>query len=300
MDKQSIVEILKKTAEDLDSILRFSGNPQQKEESGSLNLKIVNGKPAYYSYSRETGKQEYVKVSDEVQIRNLSQRYYEKRLKAAATREKKQIEICLAVLGKEPEASDVDKVADKLPEAIKQKIEYCGKTGEGYAGKWQEGNSVVKKRRTRRKDDYHKFKTIRGDYVGSKSEVIIADRLFAKGIPYHYEVAFTPEVEIDMSSPVYNGFGQIAGFATYGFSPEDRDTLHPDFYVLNKRTGKAYFWEHLGKMDDAEYCRKNFNRFMRILDAGYVIGEDLLVTHEDSKHPLMTESIDAIIEKYLK
>ncbi len=84
-----------------------------------------------------------------------------------------------------------------------------------------------------------------------------------------------------------------------GFSPFDQDTLHPDFYVLNKRTRKAYFWEHLGKMDDPSYCLKNFNRFMRILDAGYIIGEDLIVTHEDSKHPLMTESIDAIIEKYL-
>lgn len=42
-----------------------------------------------------------------------------------------------------------------------------------------------------------------------------------------------------------------------------------------------------------------FFRFMRILDAGYIIGEDLIVTHEDRRHPLMTEDIDRIIEKYL-
>ncbi len=53
-------------------------------------------------------------------------------------------------------------------------------------------------------------------------------------------------------------------------------------------------------MDNADYCMKNFNRFMRILDAGYVIGEDLIVTHEDSKHPLLPEDIDKVIEKYLK
>ncbi|MBQ6124420.1 MAG: hypothetical protein IJL13_03365 [Spirochaetales bacterium] len=158
---------------------------------------------------------------------------------------------------------------------------------------------MVKKRRIHDKDDYHRFKTLRGDYVGSKSEVIIADRLYVKGIPYHYEIAFTPEAEIDVSRPVYDQFGFIAGYEVIGFSPFDQDTLHPDFYVLNKRTRKAYFWEHLGKMDDPSYCLKNFNRFMRILDAGYIIGEDLIVTHEDSKHPLMTESIDAIIEKYL-
>ena len=73
----------------------------------------------------------------------------------------------------------------------------------------------------------------------------------------------------------------------------------PDFYVLNKRTKKAYFWEHHGMMDDPDYCRKNLNRFMRILDAGHVIGEDLIVTHEDRRHPLMTEDIDRIIEKHL-
>ena len=298
MDKQSIIEILRKTAEELDSILKTGGN--QRPETENLNIKTVKGKPRFFSYSVETGRQEYVKITDEGQIKKLSQKYYEKRLKAAALKEKKQIESCLAILEQNPEASDVDKVLGRLPAAIRENIEFSELTGEGYARKWQEGNSVVKKRRTHRKDDYHKYKTIRGDYVGSKSEEIIADRLFAKGIPYHYEVAFTPEVEIDKSNPVYDEFGHIAGYGAFGFSPEDQDTLHPDFYVLNKRTGKAYFWEHLGKMDDAEYCRKNFNRFMRILDAGYVIGEDLLVTHEDARHPLMTESIDAIIEKYLQ
>ena len=34
-------------------------------------------------------------------------------------------------------------------------------------------------------------------------------------------------------------------------------------------------------------------------DAGYVIGEDLIVTHEDSRHPLLPQEIDRIIEKYL-
>jgi hypothetical protein len=294
MNKTEIIRILEETAGNLGKIIESS----RPETSGSLNLKIVKGRPLFFCRTEE-GEQKYVKMSDDEQIKRLSSNYYAKKLKAAAVKEKKQIDNCLDILSKNPEESDVDKVTQRIPEAIKDNLSYSELTNEGYARRWQEGNKVVKKRRIHDKDDYHRFKTLRGDYVGSKSEVIIADRLYVKGIPYHYEIAFTPEAEFDVSRPVYDQFGFIAGYEVIGFSPFDQDTLHPDFYVLNKRTRKAYFWEHLGKMDDPSYCLKNFNRFMRILDAGYIIGEDLIVTHEDSKHPLMTESIDAIIEKYL-
>ena len=103
----------------------------------------------------------------------------------------------------------------------------------------------------------------------------------------------------DKSRPVYDEMGFVIGYDALGYGPDAEDTLHPDFYVLNKRTRKAVFWEHLGKMDDPEYCRKNFNRFMRILDAGYIIGEDVIVTHEDSRHPLLPQDIDGIIDRYL-
>ena len=237
--------------------------------------------------------------TNEKLIKKLASDYYERKMKAIALREKKQIDSCIAILEKDKEISDVDNTSKLIPEAVMEYAMLSELTAEGYARKWQNSNNVVKKRRSHKQDDYHKYKTLRGEYVGSKSEVIIADRLFVKGIPYHYEIAFTPEAIIDKSRPVIDETGRLLGYEAIGFGPDSPDTLHPDFYVLNKRTRKAYYWEHLGKMDDPEYCRKNFNRFMRILDAGYVIGEDLLVTHEDSKNPLMTESIDRIIERYL-
>ena len=297
MNKHEIIGILKETADNLGRIVDSVDVQLPDEER--LNLKVVNGRPAFFRRTKD-GKQVYVRLSDVKQIRALASGYYEKKMRAAAQKEKKQIESCIRILERDPETSDIDLVAERIPKAVVDNAGLSELTGEGYARRWQEGNDVVKKRRTRKKDDYHQFKTMKGDYVGSKSEVIIADRLFARGIPYHYEVAFTPEVKTDNASPVYDEYGRLAGYVPLGYSPEEADTLHPDFYVLNKRTGKAYFWEHLGKMDDSEYCRKNFNRFMRILDAGYVIGQDLLVTHEDSRHPLMTESIDRIIEKYLQ
>ena len=293
MDKNEIIKILTDTSSELGEIIALAGAKPDEV----LQFKTMRGKTCFFSYSKKTGNQVYIRKTDKDQLARLATNQYETKLKTAAEKEKHQIDSCLEILSKDPESSDVNKV--KIPEQIKQHVRSSELTREGYARKWQESNSVVKKRRTHKQDDYHKFKTLRGDYVASKSEVIIADRLFVKGIPYHYEIAFTPEATVDLSRPVYNELGMISGYEVIGFSPFDEDTLHPDFYVLNTRTRKAYFWEHLGMMDDPEYCKKNFNRFMRILDAGYIIGEDLIVTHEDKKHPLMTEEIDRIIEKYL-
>ena len=297
MNKHEIVKKLEETSEKLNTVI-ITAEKSTIGQKDRLNFKIINGKPAFYR-RMDSGNLVYVNPADEKNIRKLSTAYYAKKIRSAAVKEKKQIDACLAILGRDPEASDIGKVEERIPEAIKKNAVLSELTNEGYARKWQQGNDIVKKYRSRKKDDYHKYETMRGDYVGSKSEVMIADRLHAKGIPYHYEIAFTPEVIIDESRPVYDEFGMVIGYETLGFSPESEDTLHPDFYVLNKRTRKAIFWEHLGKMDDSEYCRKNFNRFMRILDAGYVIGEDLIVTHEDSRHPLLPQEIDRIIEKYL-
>ena len=294
MNKTEIIRILKETADELTEFLYC---PYQSEGK-TLNIKMMDGRPAFF-YRTKDGKQVYLNHTNEKLIKKLASDYYERKMKAIALREKKQIDSCIEILEKDKEISDVDNTSKLIPEAVMEYAVLSELTAEGYARKWQNGNNVVKKRRSHKQDDYHKYKTLRGEYVGSKSEVIIADRLFARGIPYHYEVAFTPEAVTDKNRPVIDETGRVVGYEVIGFSPDSPDTLHPDFYVLNKRTRKSYFWEHLGKMDDPEYCRKNFNRFMRILDAGYVIGEDLLVTHEDSRNPLKTESIDRIIERYL-
>ena len=298
MNKKEIIRILEETREELEK----KGNAVDcslLSDDECLYPRHINGRPAFYVKTKG-GKQVYIRLSDKSRIRELATKHCARKLKSSVDMEMEQINNCIEILDKNPQRSDVDTVLETVPAAIKDYADFSELSSEGYARKWQESNSMVKKFVTHKKDVYHKLKTLRGDYVGSKSELIIADRLFVKGIPYHYEIAFTPEARMDTSRPVYDNYGMIIGYESISHNPLEQDTLHPDFYVLNKRTGKAYFWEHLGKMDDPEYCRKNFNRFMRILDAGYVIGEDVIVTHEDSKNPLMTESIDRIIETYLK
>ena len=265
-----------------------------------LVLKKQQGETRFYLKGK-TGKCTYLGKTDIKMISHYARKRYLKELRRAAKYEIAQLEKCLGILNSDPDRiSDINEVYAALPEALKPFVKPLSLSDDDYAKRWQERNLVVKRRRIHAEDDYHKYKTMRGDYVGSKSEALIADRLFAKGIPYHYEVAFTPDGEIDTSRPVIDEYGRLIGFEGLGAGPFERDTLHPDFYVLNKRTRKTYYWEHMGKLNDPKYCTENLNRLIRVLDAGYTIGEEILITHEDAHHPLRLESIDEIIEKYLK
>lgn len=285
-----IIESIKELRAELKSII----DENELYDRQRLILKTYRGKARPYLVDSD-GKCTYLGESQKALIAQYAQKRYNKEVRKTAEREVEQLDRCLKIL-----KADIDAVYDDLPEILKEYVTPNPLSDESYARQWQEGNIVVKKKRIHSKDDYHKYRTIRGDYVGSKSEVIIADRLFSKGIPYHYEVAFIPEAVVDTSMPVFDAYGRLIGYESPYFDPRDRDVLHPDFYVLNKRTRKAYFWEHLGKMDNPKYCTDNLNRLIRAIDSGYSIGQDILITHEDSTHPLKLESIDELIEKYLK
>ncbi|WP_163165404.1 AAA family ATPase [Arthrobacter sp. Alg241-R88] len=67
-----------------------------------------------------------------------------------------------------------------------------------------------------------------GVHVRSKSEVIIADLLYSKGIGFTYEQELT----------------------------RDGTTRLPDFTIEDPDTGDTYYWEHLGMLNNSSYKRK--------------------------------------------
>ena len=71
-------------------------------------------------------------------------------------------------------------------------------------------------------------RTVRGDAVRSKSEVIIANLLHAAGVSYHYE------------HPL-----ELGGVTKY-----------PDFTIEDDDAGVTYYWEHCGLLHDAAYNRR--------------------------------------------
>lgn len=121
---------------------------------------------------------------------------------------------------------------------------------------------------SKRHPENYGFRTLRGEWVSSKSEMMIADALFRNHIHYEYEKAI-----------YYNGV-----------------EIHPDFTIIFN--GKTYYWEHNGLMTNAEY-RKSWEWRKSIYDAlGIYQFVNLIVTSETRDCPLTQGQIDNIIKIY--
>ena len=114
--------------------------------------------------------------------------------------------------------------------------------------------------------------TEKGEQVRSKSEKIIADKLFMKGIPYVYE------------QPLYlKGYGYVM----------------PDFKILNVKKRKEFYLEHFGMMDVEEYVRKALRKIETFEKNDIYPGEKLLMTFETSDSPINIKLLDEMVNRYL-
>lgn len=265
MNKSKIIlalNILKKT---LDGLIVKCEKTDMKGEKAVVRTE--KGQIRIYAKRKSDPNVRYLPKSNAQEIKVLAQRRYDIKLLEVAKAEKLQIERCLKVL--EPEA-DIETVFDFMPEALKPYIVANEKTDLGYAQMWQ--NKRVDQ--ARRLKEGEGFSTMRGDVVRSKSEVIIADRLFKAGIPYRYEVLLPMEYE-------------------------DISYVYPDFQILNTRTKEVFFWEHLGMMDDPKYANGQIKKISGYARSGYILGKSLILTFESKERPLDTFCVDGLIETFL-
>ncbi len=302
INKARLISVIESMIQDLGLFLEDLLDAEEGEE-GFLVLRRIRGTVRYYIKSN--GNEKYIGREHQKKITQYAQSRYRKELIPAAKREIDQLKRCVAILKSTKYGpSDIGTVFDSLPEELKHIVDRYPLSDSEYARNWQKNENLVKKCRQNKKDKFHIYETQNGEYVMSKSEALIANILKDRGVPYHYEIAITPEIQLDYDRPIYDiGFDgklKLVGYEPKeGFSPLNGDTLHPDFLVLNRRTRMEYFWEHLGMVDNDEYCKKNLNRLLRFLDAGYRIGEEVIVSSESKENPLDTKKVNEIIDRYL-
>lgn len=124
-------------------------------------------------------------------------------------------------------------------------------------------------------DSYSKpsgYVTNGGEEVRSKSELIIANELSARKdtLLYHYEpTLYLTAAGID---------------------------VHPDFSVINLKSGNIYYWEHAGMMDNPDYANRFVDKINKYVASGFVLGKDLIVTYESSVWHLNINVIRKTIE----
>ena len=273
MNKKELVEEIQKLSVELDTL----ASQLETQLKTSKELKVEgrfqckkHGNRIEYIQILPDGKQKYIERSNKQLLSALAKKQHYTSALNAARKEQEQIRKCLSILDSGRGVSDIDDVYPSLHEGIRKLTGPLTVSDDGYAILWERkmrhlSNGV--------KTINGDLKTAKGECVKSKSEVIIADRLHHAGVPYVYEVTLS--------------FNDGTNF------------LYPDFIVLNKRTRKEYVWEHLGMMDNKDYCHKNLIKLEAFARSGFILGKNMIITMESSSKMLNTSYVDTLIKEYL-
>lgn len=268
-----IKDKLREKTKHYDSAIIFFKKRLKSLPSGVLKAVKYQREEGYYFqyYCRDNGLDStgrYLKKEDLVLAKQLAQKeYYEKALKVS---EKEKDLICRFLQHSDEDA--LLKVYSEMSEGKRILVEPYVLPDDEYAIRWQakpfSGGKFS--------EDDPVYYTKRGDRVRSKSEQIIADRLFDAGVPYRYEFPFSYD------------------------TPTGRKQILTDFTALNKRTRSVYRWEHFGRMDDPKYRRTFFWKQSVYSQSDCILGVGIIFTFEDNDNPLDTRYVDKIIEKFFK
>ena len=249
-------ELISKSIEDIERKIALL-------PEGWINVRERNGKVYYYLANNKTGDK-YLSTDAPLLIEQLLQKDYLKKVLRVARRELKAIEKMQKLY---PDTLPED-VYDQLPQGRKAYTRPIISVDDSFAQKWM--NTPYKRKPFKKNSAF--FTTIKGERVRSKSEAMIADRLFARGIPYRYEC------------PLKVG----------------KRVIHPDFTILRMSDRKILYHEHCGKMDDENYKEDMVERSNDYSEAGIIIGDRLFYTFESDKNPLDMRTFDRIIDTHFR
>lgn len=277
---------VKKQIKELEDIISRTEDFLKIAPSGSL--RIAQKTPQqYYWVTKETGnKGKYIRKSDITIAKQLAQKDYAMKLHEQATARKKELEACKSLYNED----EIKKFHEYFSLSRQLLIEPYTLNDETFVKQWMNSKNIELERLTALHknssmnniylgaryshpiDPENSILTERGEVVRSKSEKILADKLFMLKIPYIYEM------------PLH--------IKDYGY-------LTPDFTILNKRTRKEYYWEHFGQMDNPEYSEKTIKKINTYERNHIFQGKQLLLSFETSTQYPNTKQLDSFIRQFL-
>ena len=225
-------------------------------EVGNLRIAYKKGKPNYYIIQKGEAIGRYMRKEERPLAIAIAQRDYDSKILLKAKERIKAIDIFL----KKYRNTDLKTIYEKTHPHRRMIIETEVISDEEYIRKW---SSVEYKG----KGDIGGLKIVteRGEYVRSKSEKIIADKLYMLGIPYRYECPLVLEYEF---------------------------TVYPDFTILKMPERKEVYFEHFGMLDNEDYFNKMLLKLNTYERNEIYLGVNLFVSYETSKSPLDTKALN--------
>ncbi len=251
--------------EELRHYQRFAKTSSELKDAGRVKITVKPYGYQYYLINKGTNSPgKYVPRKDEGIVKAILQDQYNEKLDNAISHEIEYLENVL----NDYDEDAIPGIYSNLHPGRKSLVSPVDMDDEDYAIAWQK----FKYERKPILEGRPYFETLKGEKVRSKSEAIIADTLMNRGVPYHYEM------------PLQLKHGV---------------TFHPDFTVVNVRTRKTYYLEHLGMLDDRGYLSDAINRIDIYEDNGIALGDSLLITYETERRPLQRKRVDFLIDRFL-
>ena len=257
-------KILEKKEQEVERMIEKLEKRLQNAPGDALRVSKSHNIVQYYHKNIEKGdlQWKYLKKEDSSLAKKIAQRDYDQKLLVILKRSLKKIRELKKCYNPKILLSVYDALTDNRKKLVIPEII----SDEEYVLQWQQEEYEGKEIRE------GLYYTEKEEQVRSKSEMILADRFTRNGIPYHYEY------------PVYlHGYG----------------TVYPDFKVLNKRTRREYYWEHLGMMDDEEYVAHAMQKIETYAGNGILPEKNLILTHETSQRPLNVKTVQKLIDAFL-
>lgn len=240
------------------------------EDDGNIRSEMKKGKyPQYYLVTKSDRQKfpygRYLKKNEINIAKNYIQKEYDEKILAALIARRKVIK--RIVMSKDIK-TEIESIHSKMSPAKRSLLTPYILSDEEFIEEWNNrvcGNENPYPRS-------NEFLTEKGEVVRSKSEKMIADKLFFRGIVYKYEA----KLQLSKKSVVY-----------------------PDFTLLNVRTRETFYLEHFGMMDDSDYCKKALEKIELYEENQIYQGEKLFITFESSYKPINMKQIDTIIDRLL-
>ena len=263
MKLKRISYLLKKEIQELEVLIKELRKNMRNAPKGHVRVSQKGKKREfYYTDGREGEKRNgrYMRRSELALAQKIVQRDYEMQL---LSKSEKRL-LLLKKFLKNYEDTSLKKVFQKVNKNRQDLIQSTCIPDEEYIKQWQSVSYVG--------NTSYKFTgeiiTEKGEYVRSKSEKIIADKLHMLGIPYLYE---------------------------YPLELNGKVMFYPDFTILKVDTREEIYLEHFGLMDNKEYVEKAIYKLDTYAKNGIFLGVNLLITYETQRCPLNVKSLDEML-----
>lgn len=239
---------------------RIARLEERLENMPEGKLMCIRNEKRYKWYMIEKGKKEYIPKEN----RELAEKLAKKRYMMTTLEELKCKKRAI-----EEYTNVYEKGIGKIEKNYQQNEEFCKLLGVANIDdntKWM--NEPYE--RSCKHPEHLVHKNSFGEMFRSKSEAMIAMCLRERGIPYRYECALTL----------------------------DGVTYYPDFTIKHPKTGRIYYYEHFGKMDDPKYIRDNMSKLSTYAMNGITPGVNLILSFETKLEPLSIYTIESILTQF--